>query len=66
MSEDPTRKQYGLDELVNASMFALGWIMGNSGMGASPVVPLAHALKNMGVVSTYLDAILKEAEKEEP
>lgn len=47
-----------LRNLQDVSMYTLGWLMGNN-CSSESIAPLANALKESGVKSSYLDEILK-------
>lgn len=53
-------EQKELNALLDAGMFALGWCIGKEGKDAAPVRALARALKDVGLVSPYLDWVLEE------
>lgn len=46
-------------DLIDASMFAIGWMMGKHGINdAPPIHWLAKSLRSVGVKSGYLEAIV--------
>lgn len=52
------------EELINAGLFTLGWLMAKEGLKAMPVAPLARALQSNGCDSTYVRAIVEMADEE--
>lgn len=62
--KEESEKMIGMTEaqqqnLIAASLFALGWLIGKNGFDAPPILILAKALKEAGSDCDYLDDILK-------
>lgn len=46
------------DQLIEAALLALGWIVGKGGITEPPALALALALQKQGIESSYLTHII--------
>jgi hypothetical protein len=65
LGTSPEAREIHTKNLIDAALFALGWVVGKEGEKSVLAWVLAKALDDMGVYSKYISSILKR-HREQP